>query len=322
MRFVRVRFFVNNLFDEVVMFCDVLRLNAFASVWRDKTTIIGIGCGRGVFSTPILTIQMQTRIETLSYRRKIGALKLVERLMIRNDFWMTYSPTVRRYFSLSRAVDKHCTNFDVEVDAVHMALTETAKREEQNIVIFIDSQATIRAISSVMPSKNSSALECQLLIVSMIKKMDAMLFYSGYQVIVVSQGNEFADSSAKARSNLLQPDPPGPVDYHEIALSQTNDYELTDLLKTENSLNLKNVKLLNSDVELYCDLSTYTARPYMPEKFRKICFDCIHNLAHPAIKTTSKLVRIHYVWPSINKDCIAWAKQCISFQRSKVHRHT
>ncbi|GFT16063.1 gag-pol polyprotein [Nephila pilipes] len=43
---------------------------------------------------------------------------------------------------------------------------------------------------------------------------------------------------------------------------------------------------------------------------------------HPAIKTTSKLVRSRYVWRSINKDCIAWAKQCILCQRSKVHRHT
>ncbi|GFS33200.1 gag-pol polyprotein [Nephila pilipes] len=44
--------------------------------------------------------------------------------------------------------------------------------------------------------------------------------------------------------------------------------------------------------------------------------------SHPAIKTTSKLVRSRYVWRSINKDCIAWAKQCILCQRSKVHRHT
>ncbi|GFT77528.1 pol polyprotein [Nephila pilipes] len=81
----------------------------------------------------------------------------------------------------------------------------------------------------------------------------------------------------------------GPIDYHEIALSPTNDSELTNLLNSENSLNLKKVKLPNSDVELYCDFSTNTARPYIPEKFRKICFDCIHNFAHPAIKTTYKL---------------------------------
>ncbi|GFS82717.1 pol polyprotein [Nephila pilipes] len=110
----------------------------------------------------------------------------------------------------------------------------------------------------------------------------------------------------------------GPDDYHKIALSQTNDSELTNVLNSENCLNLIIVKLQNSDVELYCDLSTNTARPYIPEKFRKICFDSIQNLAYPAIKTTSKLVRSSYVWPNINKDYIARAKQCIPCQHFKV----
>ena len=47
---------------------------------------------------------------------------------------------------------------------VHMTLTEIAKSKEQNIGIFTDSQTTIRAISSLEPSKNSSVLECQFLI--------------------------------------------------------------------------------------------------------------------------------------------------------------
>ncbi|GFQ87743.1 putative reverse transcriptase [Trichonephila clavata] len=42
-----------------------------------------------------------------------------------------------RYFSLSRAVGANCTNYDGEVAAVHMALTEVGKREDGNIAIFI-----------------------------------------------------------------------------------------------------------------------------------------------------------------------------------------
>ncbi|GFT22714.1 pol polyprotein [Nephila pilipes] len=85
---------------------------------------------------------------------------------------------------------------------------------------------------------------------------------------------------------------------------------------------MKKVKLPNSGVELYCDLSANMIRPYIPEKFRKISFDSTHNLAYPLIKTTSKLVRKPYVWSGINKDCIAFSKQCIPCQRSKVRRHT
>ncbi|GFS50235.1 gag-pol polyprotein [Trichonephila inaurata madagascariensis] len=69
-------------------------------------------------------------------------------------------------------------------------------------------------------------------------------------------------------------------------------------------------------------MSTDTVRPYVPQKLRKLCFDSVHNLARPAIRTTSKLVRNRFVWPSINKDCTVWAQRCIPCQRSKVHRHT
>ncbi|GFQ79959.1 putative rna-directed dna polymerase from transposon bs [Trichonephila clavata] len=65
-----------------------------------------------------------------------------------------------RYFSLSRAVGANCTNYDGEVAAVHMALTEVGKREDRNIAIFMDSQAAILAVSSVLPSRNGLVLDC------------------------------------------------------------------------------------------------------------------------------------------------------------------
>ncbi|GFR30470.1 uncharacterized protein TNCT_191711 [Trichonephila clavata] len=42
-----------------------------------------------------------------------------------------------------------------------MALTDVGKREDQNIAIFIDSQAAILAVSSVLPSRNGLVLDCQ-----------------------------------------------------------------------------------------------------------------------------------------------------------------
>ncbi|GFS95066.1 hypothetical protein NPIL_36651 [Nephila pilipes] len=62
----------------------------------------------GVFSIPILAMQKQTRIEPLSHRRKIGALKLVERLKRRRNFWRTYSPAVHRL--KSQPIDKKTGN--------------------------------------------------------------------------------------------------------------------------------------------------------------------------------------------------------------------
>ncbi|GFR21957.1 hypothetical protein TNCT_7081 [Trichonephila clavata] len=59
-------------------------------------------------------------------------------------------------------------NYDGEVAAVHMALTEVGKREDQNFAIFIDSQAAILAVSSVLPSRNGLVLDCQRMINSLI----------------------------------------------------------------------------------------------------------------------------------------------------------
>ncbi|GIY78731.1 hypothetical protein CDAR_116861 [Caerostris darwini] len=69
---------------------------------------------------------------------------------------------------------------------------EIANREEQNIVIFIDSQATIKAISSV--------LECQLLIDSLTE--------SGRNVTLQWTPSHCGIADTKAGSNLPQPDPP------------------------------------------------------------------------------------------------------------------
>lgn len=42
-----------------------------------------------------------------------------------------------RHFSISRAIGTNCTNYDGEV---HLAPTEVSKIEDQNSVIFMDSQ--------------------------------------------------------------------------------------------------------------------------------------------------------------------------------------
>ncbi|CAG4967877.1 unnamed protein product [Colias eurytheme] len=62
-------------------------------------------------------------------------------------------------------------------------------------------------------------------------------------------------------------------------------------------------------------------RPYLTLPFRKPTFDRLHNLSHPGIKATTRLVAERYVWPHINRDCRKWAQTCLECQRSKVTRH-
>lgn len=113
---------------------------------------------------------------------------------------------------------------------------------------------------------------------------------------------------------------PNPINYDEIAAAQANDPELQDLLKSE-SLKMKRITLHDSTI-LYCDTSTKTVRPYIPKQYRKQVFLQMHNLSHPGIKPSTQLVKSRFIWPSINKDCKEWARECIPCQKSKVHKHT
>jgi cleavage and polyadenylation specificity factor subunit 1 len=56
-------------------------------------------------------------------------------------------------------------------------------------------------------------------------------------------------------------------------------------------------------------------------------FQAAHNLSHPGIKATAKLVAQklvaqRFVWPGIQKDCRTWTRACQACQHSKVSRHT
>ncbi|KMQ83669.1 pol polyprotein [Lasius niger] len=114
---------------------------------------------------------------------------------------------------------------------------------------------------------------------------------------------------------------PNQLDYEEIARTQTNDPELADLIANSSSLQFKKVTLPTSDVELFCDISTGKARPFIPVKFRKLVFVCIHNLAHPGIRRTTDMIRARFIWPAVNKDCRQWAKECIACQQCKIIKH-
>ena len=112
------------------------------------------------------------------------------------------------------------------------------------------------------------------------------------------------------------------VDFTALAQAQQSDDELRQYLHSEQGLQLKKVHLPDSSVSLYCDVSTPRVRLFVTTNFRRAAFDSIHQLSHPGIKATVKLITERYVWPSVERDCRQWAQACIPCQRSKVSRYT
>ncbi|KAJ0179176.1 hypothetical protein K1T71_004888 [Dendrolimus kikuchii] len=132
---------------------------------------------------------------------------------------------------------------------------------------------------------------------------------------IAGKDNVIADSLSRIHEIKL------PLDYQSLARDQEADEELQTLLKEGSSLKLEKRRMASTDCEVFCDVSA-SPRPFITRPFRKQIFDTLHNLSHPGVKATVRLLSQRYVWPGIRKDCRQWAKHCQECQRSKVTRHT
>ena len=128
--------------------------------------------------------------------------------------------------------------------------------------------------------------------------------------------NEVAD--ALSRLDIISM--PVVVGTTELAEEQSKDPELTQILHST-VLQIKKLKIDNTNETIFCDISTEIIRPYIPVVLRKKIFDSVHNFAHPSGRVTRHLIAKRFVWPGMNKDILLWARNCVSCQRSKINRH-
>ncbi|KAA3673870.1 uncharacterized protein DEA37_0012599 [Paragonimus westermani] len=111
------------------------------------------------------------------------------------------------------------------------------------------------------------------------------------------------------------------IDLAAMPAAQATDPEI-EHLRQKSSLTIQPVPLTSSEGTILCDTSQGTPRPVVPAPFRRAVFETLHNLSHPGIRASVKLVTERFVWPKINHDVRNWSRSCLRCQRSKVHRHT
>lgn len=111
------------------------------------------------------------------------------------------------------------------------------------------------------------------------------------------------------------------VPISELVDAQIVDEELDLLLKEPGALKLSRYHYPDSNIQVVCDVSTGSIRPFVPKSLRFKVFRSLHDLAHPGARASAKLISERYVWPSMSKDCRSWAKSCLACQKSKVSRH-
>ncbi|GFW70343.1 transposon Tf2-11 polyprotein [Trichonephila clavipes] len=151
-----------------------------------------------------------------------------------------------------------------------------------------------------------------------IRQLDFISQFTTNIVHIPGSGNIAADVLSRVSAITF----PSQIDYDCIAETQQTDQELHTLIASGTSLEIKKVTFPNSSTEIMCDLSTGTARPYIPKQHRQDIFTDMHNLSHPGIRRSVHLMKQRFVWPSISSDVAKWARHCLACQKSKIHRHT
>ena len=135
--------------------------------------------------------------------------------------------------------------------------------------------------------------------------------------------NPVADALSRVEMNALITGEPPVVNFAAMAKAQTTDPQIRALQSSPStSLKVEAIPLDSSSDTMLCDVSTGSPRPLVPLQWRRTIFDSLHNLSHPGIRATQRLITTRYVWPSINTDVRRWTRSCIKCQRAKVQRHT
>ena len=110
---------------------------------------------------------------------------------------------------------------------------------------------------------------------------------------------------------------PSFTDYTELILAQRDNPSIRELSQSMTSLKLCERAIPNSGLLLLGDTSTGKFRPIIPNSLRTTIFERMHNLSHPGIKTTQKLIGERFVWPNMRRDIAEKCRTCISCQLHK-----
>ncbi|VDP94556.1 unnamed protein product [Echinostoma caproni] len=90
------------------------------------------------------------------------------------------------------------------------------------------------------------------------------------------------------RHHLSNPYPEA-IDLQDIATVQTNDTDI-ERLRKQSMLRSEHLPLPSSDNKVYCDVFLGHPRPVVPSTLRRKVFETLHNLSHPGIRASVKLI--------------------------------
>jgi len=108
------------------------------------------------------------------------------------------------------------------------------------------------------------------------------------------------------------------IDFVNLAKDQRS---CPDVLRLRSSPTLRLVTVIINGFELICDSKTKVLRPLVPSSRRLQIFKAMHNLSHPGVRASRRLISARFVWRGLSRDVRDYCRSCLSCQRGKILRH-
>ena len=149
------------------------------------------------------------------------------------------------------------------------------------------------------------------------------------QVIIFLWPCQTLLSKCTAADALSRPHCPDPLPIVSVTTCVVSPTEMEkqqkscpELQQLYNCPDLQIQRVPINGASIVSDVSTGSPRPLVPQVCRQKIFSAFHNLAHPGVCTTRRLISSRFVWRGLAKDVTQWTRSCLNCQRGKVTRHT
>jgi cleavage and polyadenylation specificity factor subunit 1 len=109
-----------------------------------------------------------------------------------------------------------------------------------------------------------------------------------------------------------------PIDFLELSFAQPACPDVQAMLVSD-SLSVVSKKFGAADI--LGDVSTGVFRPLLPARFRSAAVWSLHNIHHPGVRASRRLVCSSFCWPKMGVFVSALVRNCLHCQKAKVHRH-
>ncbi len=106
--------------------------------------------------------------------------------------------------------------------------------------------------------------------------------------------------------------------FHSVAAAQ---WGCPDFTAMQSLPSIQLVYSRTGDHIVYEDVLTGFLRPFIPRQFRPAVIQSLHNIHHPGIKATTRLVSAAYCWPRMGRSVFDAACSCLGCQNGNVYKH-